>query len=255
MPMLEVRESRIYYNVKGEGVPLVFIHPPLLTSVTFEYQIEELSKTYQVITFDIRGHGKSPFSLAPITYPLIVEDIKLLLDHLKVEKAFLCGYSTGGSIVLEFLLTSANRALGGIIIGGMSEVSDLYLRRKISFGIKLASAGAIPVLALSISWSNSDSQKLFKKLFTAAVNGNAQNIEQYYRYSLHYHCTQQLRNINLAVLLVYGKKDKHFHRYAKILQQNIPSNQIVYLEKVNHRIPSKAKEVLNQLIRSFIDRH
>jgi pimeloyl-ACP methyl ester carboxylesterase len=50
-----------------------------------------------MITFDIRGHGKSQYSNKPLTFPLIVEDIKLLLDHLEVEKAFICGYSTGGS--------------------------------------------------------------------------------------------------------------------------------------------------------------
>ena len=49
-----------------------------------------------------------------------VGDILSLLDHLRIDKAFICGYSTGGTIVLEYLLTNANRALGGIVISGMS---------------------------------------------------------------------------------------------------------------------------------------
>lgn len=112
MPMINMNSASLYYTVKGSGTPIVFIHPPVLTSVNFKYQLEELSKNFQIITFDIRGHGKSPYSPEPITYPLIIEDIIRLLDHLNINKAFLCGYSTGGSIVLEFLLTFPERALG-----------------------------------------------------------------------------------------------------------------------------------------------
>ncbi|MBT2696242.1 alpha/beta hydrolase [Bacillus sp. ISL-40] len=116
MTMLDVDGISLYYNVKGEGTPIVFIHPPLLTSANFKYQIDELSQKFKVITFDIRGHGRSSYSVQPITYPLIVEDIKRLLDHLKITKAFLCGYSTGGSIGLEFLLTFPNRSIGPLLL-------------------------------------------------------------------------------------------------------------------------------------------
>ena len=112
MPMLDLDGISLYYTVKGKGIPIVFIHPPVLTSVNFKYQMDELSKKFKVITFDIRGHGRSKYSKQAITYQLIVEDIKHLLDHLEVKKAFICGYSTGGSISLEFLLSHGDRALG-----------------------------------------------------------------------------------------------------------------------------------------------
>lgn len=255
MSTLNVDGISLYYTVKGKGIPLVFIHPPVLTSVNFEYQVEELSPHFQVITFDIRGHGKSQYSNKPITFPLIVEDIKLLLDHLEVEKAFICGYSTGGSIVLEFLRTSPEHALGGIVIGGYSDVNDMYLRQKISLGIKLAKVGAISLLAWSMSKTNSNTQKLFKKLFTEARKGDARNIEQYFRYSLHYNCTDQLGNIDHPIMLVYGEKDKLFHRYAKQLHEKLPLNELKFIEKVNHRIPTKAANRLNEIITQFISQY
>lgn len=172
MPMLNMKNTSLYYTVKGSGTPIVFIHPPILTSVNFQYQLEELSKSFQIITFDIRGHGKSPYSPEPITYPLIIKDIIRLLDHLNIDKAFICGYSTGGSIVLEFMLTFPERALGGISVGAMPDVNDDYLRRKISIAIKLSSKGAINLLAWSISWSNSNNMKLFKYMFSEAKKGD-----------------------------------------------------------------------------------
>lgn len=252
MPMIKLDDVSLHYTVKGKGIPIIFIHPPLLTSVNFKYQLENLSKSFQVITFDMRGHGKSKCSKQPITYPLIINDIKRLLDYLKIQKAFICGYSTGGSIVLEFLISSANRALGGIVIGGMAGVSDRSLRKKISLGIKLANMRAVPVLAWSISWSNSNTLGLFKQMFTEAIKGDSRNIEQYYRYSLHYNCNDQLEKISLPVLLVYGKKDKPFHFYAKQLHEALPYNELIFIENVGHQIPTNAANGLNELIMQFV---
>jgi len=60
VPMLVVEGSSLYNHVKGEGKPIVFIHPPWLTCTTFVYQVEQLSKKYKVITFDIE---KLPYSV------------------------------------------------------------------------------------------------------------------------------------------------------------------------------------------------
>lgn len=128
----------MYYETRGEGIPIVFIHPPLLTGINFMYQLEHLSKKYKIITFDIRGHGQSGYSSRVIDYSLIVEDITLLLNELKIKKAFLCGYSTGGSIVLEFLQMHSERAFGGIVISGMSEVNDYYLKLRILIAVGLS---------------------------------------------------------------------------------------------------------------------
>ncbi|MCM3238758.1 alpha/beta hydrolase [Heyndrickxia oleronia] len=253
MPVLYLRETSLFYTVIGDGIPIVFIHPPLLTSANFMYQLEELSKQYKVISLDIRGHGQSGYSKETITYPLIVEDITHLLDYLGIEKAFICGYSTGGSIVLEYLLTNANRALGGIIISGMSEVKDLYLKGRISLAVNMAKEKAIPFLSLAITWGNSNNRHMFKMLYKEARNGFANNIQQYYRYSLEYNCTAKLHNIYLPVLLVYGKKDKSFHKYAFILHEKLPDNILLFLNDEKHQIPTKAAHKLNKVISEFIN--
>lgn len=252
MPMLDVDGSSLFYTVKGQGVPLVFIHPPVLTSLNFIYQVEGLSQEFKVITFDIRGHGKSKYSSQPITYPLIVEDINRLLDHLNIKKAFICGYSTGGSIALEYMLHSSERALGGVIISGMSEVRDMDLKQKISLGLSLASKEAISLLALAISWSNSNSQALFNKMIRESFNGDARNIAQYYRYSLHYNCTDLLEKITLPILLVYGKRDKAFHLYAKLLHSKLPNKELRFIHYAKHQIPTKAANELNDLIKQYV---
>lgn len=255
LPMFDVEGSSLYYQVKGEGTPIIFIHPPLLTSTNFIYQLDQLSKNNKVITFDIRGHGKSVFSKQAITYSLIVNDIVNLLDYLGIEKAFICGYSTGGSISLEFVLMYPNRALGSIVISGMSEVKDIYLKQRISLAVKLSNKKTISALTLAISLGNSNTREVFQKLFKDASYGDVRNIQQYYRFSQYYNCTSRLQDINLPILLVYGKKDKAFHQYAQILHEKLPQNELAFLEKEKHQIPTKAAVKLNQKIDEFIQKH
>lgn len=251
MPIIDNDGSNLYYTVKGKGIPIVLIHPPFITSASFKYQIEELSKNFKVIAFDIRGHGRSPFSEVSITYRLIAKDIKHLLDHLGIEKAYLCGYSTGGSVCLEFLLEYSDRALGAIIVSGMSEICYSYTKKLIIIATMLAKWGAIPLLGLAISWGNSDTMATFRQLYQEGLKGDKHNIEQYFRCSLTYTCTKQLAMINQPILLVYGTKDTTFFQYAKLLHEKLPKSQLELLHQ-KHQIPTKSAKELNRLIRRFI---
>lgn len=253
MPFVMVNGCRLYFTVQGQGVPLLFIHPPVLTHYNFDRQIKELSKYFRIITFDIRGHGRSSFSKVPLTYPLIADDMKHILDHLKIQKAFICGYSTGGSIALEFLLTEADRAWGGIVISGLSEVSDWVLKNKIVIAMTLAKLKALSVLALYISGTNMTTRSSFWKMVKEERKGKAKNIEEYYRYSLSYNCTDKLGEITTPTLLIYGQKDQGFHRYAKLLHDKLPRSELKWIPNVKHQIPTKAASELNRFIKQFIE--
>jgi pimeloyl-ACP methyl ester carboxylesterase len=252
MAILTTVGNGLYYSEKGEGTSIIFVHPPLLTSANFTYQVEGLSREFKVVTFDIRGHGRSPYSEQTLTYQLIADDMVHLLNHLDIEKTYLCGYSTGGAIVLDFLLRHPNRALGGVIVSGMSEVRDSYNKRRISLARFLTKTGGLPILGLSVSWSNSDTISNFKKIYREALKGSKKNIEQYYHACLAYNCTNQLQTIDKPVLLVYGEGDRHFQPYAKLLHEKLPDNELKFINE-KHRIPTKSAEELNQFIWEFIN--
>ncbi len=255
MPITQINGCSMHFSDRGDGTAIVFIHPPVLTSLNFHRQIVGLSTQFRTIAFDIRGHGHSESSAIALTYPLIVDDIKKLLDYLGIEQAYLCGYSTGGSIVLEFLLTHPERALGGIVVGGMSEVRDKRLGRLITLGRIFSRIGTVGVgiIALADAWSQANYDfGLFRRLFVDAKKANATNAEQYFRYSLNYNCTTRLADIHHPLLLLYGGKDKTFHPYAHLLQHHLPSSKLVFIDNVDHRIPTKAASQMNELIRQFV---
>lgn len=255
MPLSNINGYRLYYADSGKGTPIIFIHPPVLTSLNFLYQMKQLSTGFRTVSLDIRGHGSSEPSSQEITYPLIVKDILQLMDQLKIGKAFLCGYSTGGSVVLEFLLTHPERALGGIIISGMSEVRDDKLRTRIARGRFMSQIGAVGAIALSTAWSQAAPKfSLMRILFNDAKRTNPKNAEQYYQFSLQYNCTGRLGEIRQPILLLYGEEDISFHPYAKLLHEHLPLNELVLIPQTKHQLPTKAAGTVNHLIEQFIQR-
>lgn len=252
MPNALINGTILHYRVHGEGTPLIFIHPPLLTSANFRYQEVQLSDEFQVITFDIRGHGRSAVSKIPLTYGLIAEDVKQLLDHLDIRQAYVCGYSTGGSIALEAMLKYPDRFLGGIVISGMSELSDWYQKARVTAAVQLSRPVLVRLLALGITWGNADAGQTFRNLFRDARKGSGEQFRQYYRLSKRYNCTGLLPRIKAPVLLVYGQKDKGFHRYAKKLFRQLPKPTLIMIPNAKHQIPTKNAPELHDAIRRWI---
>jgi pimeloyl-ACP methyl ester carboxylesterase len=114
---------------------------------------------------------------------------------------------------------------------------------------------AIRPLALSLAWSNSDSQGLLWQTYQDSKHGNPDNVEQYYRYSLHYNCTDRLPSVRLPVLLVYGVKDKRFHSYGHLLHQRLLHSELLMIPNVKHQIPTKASNKVNDRIKQFVKAH
>lgn len=91
----------IQYITDGDGPAVVFLHAGLVDSRMWDYQLEAFSSQYKVIRFDARGFGMSDIPKKDFSP---VEDVKKLLDFLKIEKAHIIGCSMGGGTALEFAL-------------------------------------------------------------------------------------------------------------------------------------------------------
>lgn len=254
MPLTTINGVPMYFNIEGSGTPILFIHPPLLTSDTFKYQ-RELADCFQIITFDIRGHGQSGASSTTITYEQISDDIIELLNFLHIKKCFICGYSTGGSIALEAMLEHPNRFFGGILVSALSEVRDAWLWTRIVVAEALTTFQAKKTLALAITIGNSDKFSTFTNLYDQAKQGHTRSMNQYYGYSKIYNCTDRLKMLNLPQLLIFGQNDKGFYQYAKILERELPQNDLYFIYKGKHQIPTKYHVKMNRLIRHWIAKY
>lgn len=256
MPWANVNGTSLHYEMTGPewGIPIVFIHPPLLTLEAFRYQKEQLGDHFRVITFDIRGHGRSASSKQPLCYQFISQDIIGLLDFLGIEEAFLCGYSTGGTVALEALLTHSHRLLGGIIVSGMSELTDTYNRIRVWLAIQLANPSRIMnFLIRAITYGNADKQTTYQELKEHAMKDMSENVKSYFEQSLRYNCTGSLSKIKQPVLLIYGEKDVVFHRYAQILHKGLPNSSLFFIRDAKHPVPIQSAARMNDIIHLWVD--
>jgi pimeloyl-ACP methyl ester carboxylesterase len=128
----------VYYEVYGEGRPIVLLHGAYLTiDSNWGQLIPQLSKTRKVIAVELQGHGHTPFSERTLSRATLASDVEGLLDYLKIDSADVAGYSFGGSIAYQFAIQSPKRLRNLVIIsstyksnGWMSEVNNAFKNRK-----------------------------------------------------------------------------------------------------------------------------
>jgi pimeloyl-ACP methyl ester carboxylesterase len=125
---------KIRYTDQGKGEPVLLIHG---FGANAEVQwalpgvLKDLAKDYRVIAYDNRGHGKSGKPHDPKKYGMeMVEDAVRLLDHLKLRKAHVVGYSMGAIIAAKLLVTHPDRVLTATLGGaGAARAEDEELMR------------------------------------------------------------------------------------------------------------------------------
>jgi pimeloyl-ACP methyl ester carboxylesterase len=110
-----INGTKLFYEVRGHGHPLVLIHGGLMDRRMWDGQFELFAKKYRVIRYDIRGYEKSDKAVGKYSH---IDDLLGLLDFLGIGKACLLGLSLGGQIALDFALEHPDRVDALILAGG-----------------------------------------------------------------------------------------------------------------------------------------
>ncbi len=118
---------RIHYLIAGEGDPVVLIHG-LHSSAEINWRLTgvfgDLAKDHLVVALDLPGHGRSDKPEDEGAYGRqLVEDVVLLLDHLKIKKAHVVGYSLGGMVAGRLVVDHPDR-VRSVLLGGMGWFRD-----------------------------------------------------------------------------------------------------------------------------------
>jgi pimeloyl-ACP methyl ester carboxylesterase len=124
MPYFDNEGIKIYYEIVGEGPPVVMIHgfPANLERWKETNWVATLKEDFQLILLDCRGHGKSDKPHDESYYgQKMTDDVMKLMEHLSIDKANFFGYSMGASITFRLLLSKPSllisAILGGFVLG------------------------------------------------------------------------------------------------------------------------------------------
>ncbi len=131
---LSAQGAPLYYEIGGQGYPVLLIHAGVADSRMWDEQFTVLTQTYSVIRYDLRGYGQSTW---PTGLYADYEDATALLDHFGIDRAHIIGISFGGKIALDFALVHPERVaslvLGAPSVGGRptsAEVKQFILEEE-----------------------------------------------------------------------------------------------------------------------------
>jgi pimeloyl-ACP methyl ester carboxylesterase len=129
-----VNGLKMYYEVHGSGEPVVLLHGAFMT-ITNNWTgwIGELANTRKVIAVEMQGHGRTADIERDISSENLADDVAALLDHLKIPKADLIGYSMGGGVAMQCAIRHPDKVRKVVVIsstfrrdGMVKEALDLF---------------------------------------------------------------------------------------------------------------------------------
>ena len=128
MPTLPIEGGSLWYEEHGSGPPLVCLHGGWQNSDSWRAQVERFADEYRVITYDLRGHGRTGATESRrYSIDLFVDDLEALLAHLGIDRPILCGISIGGMIVQSYLDSHPDSASGAVIGGPIQSMPPVDL--------------------------------------------------------------------------------------------------------------------------------
>ena len=238
---IHVNDIKIYYEIYGDGEPLLLLHGNSGSIENFVYQIPELSKHFKVIAIDSRAQGRSSDSDKEITYALMASDMSELIDKLKLGIVNIAGWSDGGNIGLELAFAHPEKVKKLIAFGanythenGLAAPDGVVMDAKDPLIVKTSMMiqrykGAIERISPNIK----------KKL--------ADLTEKYPNFTL-----DQLKKIEIPVLVVAGDHDIINLDQTIALFTNLPQSQLFIVPGASHLAPAEQPELINSMVINFL---
>jgi pimeloyl-ACP methyl ester carboxylesterase len=195
---------KINYSVKGKGEPVILIHG-WLSSGWINWDLPGttalLAKDHQVIWLDMPAHGRSDRPTKDEAYGTeLVEHVIRLMDHLKIKKAHIVGYSMGGIITAKLLARHPDRALSGTL-GGMGWLREGSLQQKF-----FADGGK----------DGKPAGLCFRSLAKLALT------------------EKEIKSIRVPVLILFGDRDFLRNGYVEPLQRVRKDWQVIDIKDADH---------------------
>lgn len=122
MPMITLGDLSVYYEKHGQGEPVLLIHGLGSSTEDWEPQVEALARDFTVVTYDVRGHGKTAKPAGAYSVPQFAADAARLLEHLALGPLQVMGLSMGGMIAFQLAADRPDLVRSLIIVNSGPEM-------------------------------------------------------------------------------------------------------------------------------------
>ena len=212
-----VNDTHLYYEVYGEGEPLIFLHGYTLSSEMWSSFVGEFQEAYEVYLIDLTGHGKSDAFTKDLSIRSVGEDLDALLKYLKLDKVKAVGFSYGGDVLFQLAIMNPTIVESMITIGAIG-TWDVNNHQNYLDAFTFENISNFPRLSAYHS-SESQVRALFEqfKNYTVRVSDN------------------ELKAIQTDVMLLFGDDDEGIQlEEAFRARTHLPNSDLWILPNQTH---------------------
>lgn len=274
MPFVEVEDGRLYYEVSGKGPSLVLIHGAWASNQWWRWQVPELSRYYQVLSLDVRGHGQSSPLKSAYSVDGFTRDLEIFLQKVGIDEIALVGWSMGGIISMQYCLNHQPKVKALILIATRGHRNP-NMRRRIMFQSLQTRLNLFMDLAsprkhdreterfpgedervkreVRNMLSPSAPKEVFDWVTDDLIKNPRENYFEVAKSIQDWEAEKELGKINAPTLIMVGEKDDltppHFSR---LLQTQIPGSKLVIVKDAGHCLALERPEVVNTETITFL---
>lgn len=257
MPRHHIGDIDLYYEIAGAGQPLLFIHGLGSGARDWEFQVPVFGERYQVVTFDLRGHGQSSKPPGPYSIALFAADTAGLIEGLGLGSAHVVGISLGGMVGLQLAvsapglvrsLTVVNAGPEFVIRTGKERLAVLQ-RQLIVRLLGMRKMGEV----LSERLFPKPEQEELRRLF---VERWAENDPRAYRAAMQaivgWSVTDHLGSIQCPTLVMAADQDYTPVAAKEAYVTRLPHAELVVIADSRHATPVERPEEFNAALLAFL---
>ena len=241
---------KVYFEDHGSGPGVLLSHGFSQSSAMWQDQVEAMSKNYRVMTWDMRGHGRSDYPADPAAYSQdqSVADMAAILDACGLANAVIGGHSLGGYTSLAFHLAHHQRTAGLMLFNtGPGFKKD---EARTAWNLR-ANARADQFDAHGLEALNNSPNA------NAEVHRDATGLAKAARGMLAQfddNLIQSLPNVAVPTIVLVGAEDKPFHAATCYMAKKIPGAQKVVVQNAGHVTNVDQPIAFNNAVLGFLSR-
>jgi 3-oxoadipate enol-lactonase len=253
-----VNGTEIYYELHGaEGAPwLVLSHSLACSTRMWDPQLEAFKATHRILSYDMRGHGRSGAPAGPYTLDMLADDVLALARSLKVQKATYCGLSIGGMIGQTLALRGGG-PFERMVLCDTTHAQPPEALKQWEERIRIAESKGMAALAESTleRWFTEPFRKrnppelqriraLIEKTPVAGYVGCGRAI-------MGLNTTARLKDIRLPLLAITGEQDAAAPG-TRHIGEAVPGAKFVSIPNAAHIANLEQPEAFNRALREFL---
>lgn len=257
MPVVRIGNIEMYYEVTGEGPPLLLIHGLGSSTRDWECQVPEFSKHFMVITVDVRGHGKTDRPAGPYSIELFASDIALFLKEIASGPAHVLGLSMGGMIAFQLALDNPELVKSLVIVNSGPELVPKGIKEKFLVKQRILIVRLMGMRRLGkFLWNRllpEDGQSELRKIFEDrwAENDKSAYLASF-KALVGWSVVDRISGIRCAVLVVSADSDYTPVSVKEDYVAKIPGAALTVIKNSRHLTPFDQAEEFNGAVLGFL---